>query len=244
VPDRPKLLYLSFDDRAYIPPSTSFTWESFRQDLESVIAANSDRWDVTVKRHPQQTDSRDWLGKNVMRADPLADTRDLISNSDVIIGFQTTALYEAALARRPVIYCAWGVEYDSLKELLIRFDLEAGMTTFVKSRLELESLLSEGVSPLSLSTKSGLLAAEHHLGVFDGQASKRVFDLMSRYENVPVVPRFRKVLGRCLSTILRIVIWSVATFILFPIKGRFYRSARSRLQSCCGIDLRYLLNHW
>ena len=140
--DRPKLLYLSFDDKAYIPENTSFTWESFRQDVESVIAENSDRWDVTVKRHPQQTDSHDWLGKNVTRADRLADTRDLISGSDLIIGFQTTAVYEAVLAGRPVIYCAWGVEYDFLKELLIRFDLDVGMTTFVNSRLELESLLS------------------------------------------------------------------------------------------------------
>lgn len=227
--DQPKLLYLSFDDKAYIPENTSFTWESFRQDVESVIAENSDRWDVTVKRHPQQTDSHDWLGKNVTRADRLADTRDLISGSDLIIGFQTTAVYEAVLAGRPVIYCAWGVEYDFLKELLIRFDLDVGMTTFVNSRLELESLLSEGAARFGFSSKSGLLTAEQHLGVFDGQASQRVFDVMSEYERVPVIPRLEKVLGRLLSSIVKIAFLFLISCFLYLTKGRLYRSARRRL---------------
>ena len=235
---RPKLLYLSFDDRAYIPAHTAFTWELFRQDIETVIAKYSDRWDVTVKRHPQQANSKEWLGKDVTRAENLADTRDLIFSSDVVVGFQTTALYEAVLAGRPVVYCAWGEEYDALKELLIRFDAEVGMTTFVNSRLEFDALLSENDSELNLSSKSGLAAAEHHLGVFDGGASKRVFDLMYLYENSPRIPKFRNILWRFLLTTGKVALWGCAAVLLYPTQSRLYRSARYRLHSCYGHDLR------
>ena len=240
IQHRPKLLYLSFDDKAYIPADSLLTWESFRQDVESTIAKYSDRWAVTVKRHPQQANSQDWLGQDVARADHLADTRELISCSDVVVGFQTTALYEAALAGRPVVYCAWGAEYEALKDFLIRFDLEIGLMRFANARLELESLLSGSVSQFSLSSHSGLSAAEHHLGVFDGRASQRVLGLMYEHESGAVVPRFRSILGRLLSTSTKIVIWGVVTCLLFPTRGRFHRSAHYRLLACYGGDIKNL----
>ena len=233
-------MYLSFDDRAYIPAHTAFTWELFRQDIETVIAKYSDRWDVTVKRHPQQANSKDWLGEDVTRAEHLADTRDLISSSDVVVGFQTTALYEAVLAGLPVVYCAWGEEYEALKELLIRFDLEAGMTTFVNSRLELDALLSESDSKLNMSSNAGLAAAEHHLGVFDGGASQRVFDLMYLYEDSPIIPKFGSILWRFLLTTGKIALLGCVVGLLYPTQSRLYKSARYRLHSCNGHDLRHL----
>ena len=68
-------------------------------------------WRVLVKPHPQQPwqaarrrirrQVGDLLGRSVFLVDPLADARELIAGSDVIVGFQSTALIEAMLARKP-----------------------------------------------------------------------------------------------------------------------------------------------
>ena len=50
-----------------------------------------------------------------------ADTRDLILASDIVVGFQTTALYEAVAARKRTIYAAWGAEYQLHQSGLIPF---------------------------------------------------------------------------------------------------------------------------
>ena len=39
--------------------------------------------------------------------DPQADVRPLIVAADVTVGFQSTALLEAMLAGRPVLYTGW-----------------------------------------------------------------------------------------------------------------------------------------
>ena len=53
--------------------------------------------------------------------DPLADARKLIAGCDVLVGFQSTAMIEAMLARKPVVYTGWDEEAKSLSAQLIPF---------------------------------------------------------------------------------------------------------------------------
>ena len=114
---RPRLLYLSYEDVAYLPAdlggADESSWRELRRETEEVLAAASTDWHITVKRHPQQPDEDDWLGENVDRADRDADTRTLILESDVVVGFQTTAVLESALAGKRVLYAAWGETFES-----------------------------------------------------------------------------------------------------------------------------------
>ena len=110
------------------------TWAQLHQEtlqalLDLVIKGG---YRLLIKEHPQQgtglseqlkkcmgTDKN--LHKNVFIFPRLCDTRQLIINADIVVGFQTTALYEAMLAKKIVIYTFWGHEVESLKDHLLQF---------------------------------------------------------------------------------------------------------------------------
>lgn len=186
---RPKLLYLSYADDAYLPSDIgveyTHTWRQQRQDTERIICELSTAFSVTVKKHPQQLQSEDWLGSAVRRADGLEDTRQLIIDSDIVVGFQTTALYEAAVAGKPVIYAAWGETFELAKDLLIRFDLHTDLVTHAKSPLDLRLLLTDEFPTLSVAGIAGLEIAQNELGMVDGGATERTWAIIRSYEQTP-----------------------------------------------------------
>ena len=96
----------------------------------------------------------------------------MIVDADVVVGFQSTALYEAVAAGRPVIYAAWGAEYERFRNGLIPFDQASpACIHHATSAGELTRLLSEGLPP-----PGGECAAwyEEALGPVDGLATDRV----------------------------------------------------------------------
>ena len=179
---KPRLLYLSFDDVAYLPADmgieSDLTWRDLRQQVETEIASMSDVWDVTVKIHPQQTPAGDCLGPNARHADRLADTRALILDADVVLAFQTTAIFEAAVAGRPVIYPAWGKVYDEERGALTPFDEYPGLVITARSPIELRDLLAKSANELSLMVGDAKVTAEVHLGPVDGHATERAIALL------------------------------------------------------------------
>jgi hypothetical protein len=87
---------------------------------------------VAIKPHPQQpnwceemrrmlADVPDSARKRVSFVPKQADTRKLISDANVIVGFQTTALLEAMLAGRPTVYTGWDERAIELQPKLIPF---------------------------------------------------------------------------------------------------------------------------
>ena len=84
---------------------------------------------MLVKPHPQQNfrSERTRIAKEVgelldrdvflVRADE--DARRLIVTSDVVVGFQSTALLEGMLVGRPVVYTGWDIESSRLSAELI-----------------------------------------------------------------------------------------------------------------------------
>jgi hypothetical protein len=179
---RPTLLYLSYDDIAYLPSDTGVafegTWQELRRATELAIADASDRWRVVVKRHPQQPVAQEWLGGRVEHAPRDADTRALILAADAVVGFQTTALFEAAVARRPILYAAWGDVYRRSREMLIPFESFGDMVTHVTDPAELRRALSRDPADLPRPAEEGLSVAFEHLGPVDGGASQRALDVV------------------------------------------------------------------
>jgi hypothetical protein len=184
--DGRNLLYLSYDDVAYLPSDLGETfegnWKQQREDTERVLREFSKSWNVTVKMHPQQAVGENWLGPNVRIADRLDDTRALIMESDVVVGFQTTSLYEAAVAGKPVIYAAWGSTFEKVKESLIRFDLLPEVVTRAESPDDLRTLLGAIANTTPISTRRGLKIIEDELGPVDGHATERVLELMTQFK--------------------------------------------------------------
>jgi hypothetical protein len=185
---RPRVVMLSYALDAYAPKSEReagrSTWKQLRDETETVLldAARSGQCEVIVKCHPQQ-DQRAEAARLARIAGPTwrhgfsiakidTDTRRLIVTSDAVVGFQTTALYEAVAARRSVIYAAWGAEYERFRERLIPFE-EApdGCLHQAASAEHLAALLQK------LRAAPGPACTEWYeqaLGHIDGHATERV----------------------------------------------------------------------
>jgi hypothetical protein len=185
---RPRVLLLSYALDAYVPrvgrqPRPS-TWKQLRDDTEAVLltAARSGACDVIVKCHPQQNqraeearlarDAGTAWGKGFSVAAIDADTRGLIVTADAVVGFQTTALYEAVAARKPVVYAAWGTEYERFRGRLIPFEAAPdGCLRHASSAENLVALLQD------MRAQPGPACAawyETALGRIDGHATERV----------------------------------------------------------------------
>jgi hypothetical protein len=184
----PRVLLLSYALDAYVPRAAQdprpSTWRQLRNATEAVLmtAARSGSCEVIVKCHPQQNQKVE-SARLAREAGPLwrhgfsvaeigADTRELIVAADAVVGFQTTALYEAVAARKSVIYAAWGDEYERFRERLIPFEeAPAGCLRQASSAEHLAALLQE------LSALPGQACAawyEQALGRIDGRATERV----------------------------------------------------------------------
>ena len=171
------LLYFSYEDVAYLPSDTGQpyegTWRDLRRETEQELAAATPRWRVVAKRHPQQTASESWLGASVEHPSQGADTRQLVLEADVVVGFQTTALFEAMAAGRPVIYAAWGPVYEQAKPMLIPFESYEGAVLCATSRTKLRELLSQDPEDLVVDRERARAVVQEEIGVVDGQAARR-----------------------------------------------------------------------
>jgi hypothetical protein len=185
---RRRVLYLTYALDAYVPGAGRGkglrTWESLRDATEAALIeqVRAGTCEVIVKCHPQQDRRAEAVrlarsagatwGSGVSLADEDADTRELIRGSDDVVGFQTTALYEAVAARRNVIYAAWGDEYERYRSGLIPFDAApSGCIRHATSPESLAALIRDS----SGGTKPDCTAwSELALGLLDGQATERV----------------------------------------------------------------------
>jgi hypothetical protein len=183
-----RVLFLTYALDAYVPGAGRGkglrTWESLRDATETALVelARSGSSEVVVKCHPQQ-DRREvaqrlaglagaaW-NRGVTLADQDADTRELIIGADVVVGFQTTALYEAAAARRQVVFAAWGAAYERYRGGLIPFhDAPRECVGHAASPEMLLAMLNDQLAPPASGCASWYEAA---LGRVDGHATDRV----------------------------------------------------------------------
>jgi hypothetical protein len=193
VSQRKRVLFLSYFLDAYVPGVGRGrglrTWEPLRTATESALidAARRGTCDLVVKCHPQQPHRAEvaryarlagtaWnVGVSV--ADVDADTRDLILASDVVVGFQTTALYEAVAARKRTIYAAWGAEYQRYRSGLIPFHTAPqSCLNHADSATSLSAMLDDDRTPERAQCASWY---EQAIGPIDGHATDRVVERLA-----------------------------------------------------------------
>jgi hypothetical protein len=132
---RRSVLYFDFDVDAYINIfdwniltwSGDRTWENLRDSFHRVIyklALKNPDLIFNIKCHPQQIVSS--FPKKLTQLKNVKIIKGapkripfLLAQSDVVLGFQTTALLEASLANIPVVYGAWGKLFDFVKGSLL-----------------------------------------------------------------------------------------------------------------------------
>jgi hypothetical protein len=188
-----RVLFLTYQLDAYVPGAGSGmgwrTWEPLRDATESVLldAVRSGSCEVVVKCHPQQDRRSEaarlsrragsmW-NRGISIAPPDADTRELIVAANIVVGFQTTALYEAVAARRSVVYAAWGEAYERFRDKLIRFDeAPMGCLEHAETAERLAAVLANPTTPTGAPCAAWY---EEALGAVDGHATDRVAERLA-----------------------------------------------------------------
>jgi len=188
-----RVLFLTYALDAYVPGAGRgrglSTWGPLRDATETALVdlARAGTCEVVVKCHPQQ-DRRAveqtlaafagpaW-NRSISLAGQDADTRELIIGADVVVGFQTTALYEAVAARRSVIYAAWGDAYERYRGGLIPFhEAPPECMRHAESPESLVAMLSEAAATPASACTTWYEAA---LGRVDGRATDRVAERLA-----------------------------------------------------------------
>jgi hypothetical protein len=173
-----RLLFLSYERSAYLHGAADRAegWSELHDQTESVLLdAARAGWRVLVKLHPQQDwdDERRLLDARIEIAPHDADTRRLILAADAVVGFQTTALYEAMVAGKPIAYTAWTALYKRVASQLIPFESRPDLLDIVRSPEELAAWLHDPPSPSPDTAARRREFVEEMLGPFDGRASQR-----------------------------------------------------------------------
>jgi hypothetical protein len=186
------VLFLSYATDAYFPDDAGAAggWSALRlrteQELLELARAG---WRVLVKPHPQQPPEslRDlrrragelW-GRRVFLVDGDADVRRLVVAADVIVGFQSTALLEAMLAGRPVIYTGWDRLATAFADELIPFQRWDAEIDVVRDAGELRAVViaARGRRCDVQTLRRRREIAVRYLGPLDGFAAVRTLAVL------------------------------------------------------------------
>ena len=166
-------------------------WATLHQQTEDELwkLARSG-WRVLVKPHPQQPwqaerrrirrEVGDLLGRSVHLVDPMADARKLIAGCDVLVGFQSTAMIEAMLARKPVVYTGWDEESQGISSQLIPFAEWDDLVHVVRDRAQMVPMIeaARGRAYDAAEAARADEIVERYLGRIDGDASERTIAVL------------------------------------------------------------------
>jgi hypothetical protein len=193
VGDRgPSVLFLSYAVGAYHPGGEqgSDAWSALHLQTERGLYELARRgWRVLIKPHPQQPldPLREWRqragdlwGKRVFLVDPGADVRRLIVASDVVVGFQSTALLEAMLAGRPVLYTGWDETATALGGEILPFQQWEREIGVIRHAEDLPDAVARarGQTCEREVLRSRREIVERHLGPLDGMAAERTISVL------------------------------------------------------------------
>lgn len=258
---RPIVLFLSYDVGAYSPDGVlTPTWAQLRDETEVVLinAAKQGYINLLIKPHPQQQGiiesqerlrkmAGDMWGETVRWLSGTFDTRHLIVNAQIVVGFQTTVLFEAMAAGKTVIYTFWTEAISRFIKAILPFHEMGNAILVSRSPKELEDyLLSDrDITFTDAQKQKRCYEAEKQMGPLDGQAAIRSWnkivaftkDYVQRAD--PKTVAFRHSLDAmapayCRRLLIRakaaVVIWRIAEWLLpigYPIL-QFIRYLRDR----------------
>jgi hypothetical protein len=197
--NRVTILFFSYDLGAYSRDGVlAATWLQLRSETEEILVnlAKQGFCNVIVKPHPQQqeiekysehlsTMSGDLWGNAVQLISGEVDARQLILAADAIVGFQTTALFEALAAGKFVIYTFWSDPVHKFVKDLLPFHEMQDTLTIASSPESLKKNLLSTLKITSLNNEVRQPTAEilRQLGPLDGHASERCLHLIGEYVN-------------------------------------------------------------
>jgi hypothetical protein len=186
----PSVLFLSYAVDAYHPEEGTGRppWlELHRQTEDALTVLAGSGWRVLVKPHPQQAAvsidqwqarASDLWGRRLFAVPAHSDVRPLIAAADAVVGFQSTAMLEAMLAGRPVLYTGWDPTATRLGDDLIPFERWSQEITVVRRAGELaQAIVAAAGARCSRETlRRRRRLAEHYLGPLDGKAATRTIE--------------------------------------------------------------------
>ncbi|MCB0329470.1 MAG: CDP-glycerol glycerophosphotransferase family protein [Bdellovibrionales bacterium] len=204
--NKPVLLFLSYNLNTYAPEDLSTyyasgiskgpndgPWRQLRDETEEVLFQLADcGYMVLVKPHPQQDTSEyipDFaqraagrMGNTIHFVSAQADTRNLVANCDVLVGFQTTALFEGMLAKKEVIYTGWTEPVLQSREGLMEFHRRPDALKCANSPEELFRFVKGARK--KVDDENVILARQrflqNYLGKCDGESCNRVWSEIER----------------------------------------------------------------
>jgi hypothetical protein len=190
---KPTILFLSYDLFAYSTETDEncnvvSMWNELRTETELALSSLAhEGYNVLVKPHPQQQAAEDekrfqaYAGKEwkhrVQLLSPGVDIRHLMVNIDIAVGFQTTALLEAMIAQKPIVYTHWTDAVYRAAPGLIPYHDHGDILHIARSPADLVSLVraSTGAVIPAEVTQKRLALVEEHLGPIDGHSSERAW---------------------------------------------------------------------
>lgn len=146
------ITYFAFGPKNYIDerffPEEIGDWTALQEDhynvLKTVASEHRETLQFAIKggRANDFTgyfsrDVKDASESNLIVFGSEIQALDLIVNSDLIIGFQTTAMIEAMFSEAPILYPAWGRPYCDVAHDLIPLQ-QSGAVHWIQSKKELE----------------------------------------------------------------------------------------------------------
>lgn len=197
--NKTNVLFLSYDLNAYsatvVDGRLNKPWEKIHNETIEALAeiAALDNICVYVKPHPQQ--DMDSLNKIKARVSNLenfvllpgnTDTRLLILESDIIVGFQTTALLEAMAINKKVIYTFWSEKVEELKNGLLQFHTLANCINIAKSPNDIKYFITNPqyiiggneINQEQISIRKSEFVSL--LGPVDGRSSERTWNIIEK----------------------------------------------------------------
>lgn len=153
---RNSVIFFDFDFDAYLVDldwsqikwNKKKNWNQLRKSCHEVIYKLAKAYphiNFYIKTHPQQVASFFYSNFNklnnvVVLTGSAKDLPKYFSSSLLVIGFQTTAILEAALSGVPVIYAAWGPLFNVTKDMLLPWHKGNLGISFAKSKNKLEQM--------------------------------------------------------------------------------------------------------
>lgn len=185
---------LSFMDTAYIPEELirrGHNWRSLKQQSHDIfysIAAQHTDKKFVIKTHPQQDDFQELQSKyslpNLLVLNSADCTNYLIAKSHLLIGFQTTTLFEAVNYSKRVIYLGWDPLEHVLKNKILPLR-DLSLVTTATSPDDYKMLMDRHVSSKSdratanVKSSAADSLAEEYLLRPDGKVAERFFQILA-----------------------------------------------------------------
>jgi hypothetical protein len=195
--NRPVILFFSYDVGAYSPEGVlTPTWIQLRTETEETLInlARLEGFNVLIKPHPQQqglqgmknrlqSAAGSLWGKAVQLVPGQLDTRQLIINAQTVVGFQTTAIFEAMAAGKKVVYTFWTEATSRFANALLPFHELSSVLCVARSPQEFEGTLLSDEGTLMDEEQCRLRKeeAEKQLGPLDGKAAERCVKIIETY---------------------------------------------------------------